>query len=131
MMKRLNLQIGDLVAINHYIHGEQIGELISINDAQDMCFYIHKLEEEYECTQNEIYPLLLNSERLLTNNFKRCISYGMTAYTLPSGIGVKHCGVPNVFHLVYCGYDTKIPIMYIHELQQYLRLVGNDIKIEL
>lgn len=78
----------------------------------------------------------ITPEFLEKNGFEKCIWGGKASWRKYFQInnGVLVCidwRDGGIMHFGYMGYDSKIPLHYVHKLQHALRLCGIDKEIEL
>lgn len=88
-------------------------------------------------TLNQIDGIPITHTLLLDNGFKQTITDGMSSFTIEvlchNTISISLIETINgVYDIAYCGYNSHIPIMYVHELQNIFSLItGRDLEIKI
>ena len=131
-MKPQELRVGNIVEVNHYEYGDMFASVTSINDVGDLCLHLldeRFTKEEYECTMNEITPILITDELLLKNGFEQCGYMFKTLF-------IEMYEVENGWHLHIDNdkFETAIAltIKHLHHLQNACYLVtGKELEIKL
>ena len=136
-MKAKELQIGDYVRISHR---NKIGKVYRIDKANgEGNGYAAVIDGDYH--EKDLEPIPLQRIHLIKNGFKVREYSDDTEYFYHDGYrinvdfneGLPADNIPPTIYLSidFAEKDIAMPIEYVHELQQAMRIMGCDKEIEL
>lgn len=88
-------------------------------------------------TMEQIDGIPITHTLLLDNGFKQTVTDGMTSFTIEvlchNTVSITLIETINgVYDIVYCGYNSHVPIMHVHQLQNIFSLItGRDLEIKI